>query len=247
MLLVVGPTRHSPSNAKPSRLFLPRQLCCGWLLSPPHFPHRHRRHPKCRSAAAFRRSDDSVDIWEFALQPGASCDFHKHTLPYIFVNLATSTTQALAADGSLVGEPNLQLAGHCVFVGPDALGAHGVRNVGEEAFIQLVVELKRCADGGKPAAPVTIAEAEERVADTRARLNAATAETAEAQALIVELQAAQEALTEMQCEEQRRECERSLRGTSGGGEAAALALDALVASGIPPDAGCARSIGRVRE
>ena len=62
-------------------------------------------------------------------------------------------------------------------------GEHGVRNVGKSAFVQLVVELKQCENGAARARR-PLAEAERRVADTRARLNAATAETAEAVALI---------------------------------------------------------------
>ena len=53
---------------------------------------------------------------------GEACAFHRHALPYVFINLASSTTQALDVDGACIGAPNPQAEGHCVFVGPEALG-----------------------------------------------------------------------------------------------------------------------------
>ena len=183
-------------------------------------------------------SDDMIQAWEFRLESGEACAYHIHTRPYIFINLAGSTTQAIGADGDDVGEPNLQQEGHCVFVPPNALGAHGVRNVGKESFLQFVIELKQCAGSGW-APPLSVQEAEERVTTLFRRLKAATAETAEADALVAELQAARDALAELQVDAQRRECERGIAAAAaGGGEAAAIALDALGASGIQPDQGC---------
>ena len=152
-------------------------------------------------------SDEAVNVWEFRLDRGEECVHHRHLLPYVFINLATSTTQALGPDGEEVGEANVQHAGHCVFVPAEALGEHGVRNVGEECFVQFVVELKRCANDGTGTPPGSIPEAEERVATLFARLKTATAKTAEADALVVELQMAREALAAMQVDEQRRTCD----------------------------------------
>jgi len=87
-------------------------------------------------------SDERVDLWEFALAPGDRCAFHTHRRPYAFVNLEPSWTQALAEDGAAVGEPTYQRPGQVTFVSRGLLGSHGVHNVGEEAFVQFVLEFK---------------------------------------------------------------------------------------------------------
>ena len=87
-------------------------------------------------------SDDLVNVYEFRLAPGERCAYHHHLLPYCFVNLSSSLTQALARDGRHVGEPSFQNEGHCVWVAPDQLGAHGVLNVGESEFLQFIIECK---------------------------------------------------------------------------------------------------------
>lgn len=87
-------------------------------------------------------SDEYVSVYEFRLAPGERAAYHRHRLPYCFVNLSSSTTQALASDASFVGEPAFQKSGHSVWVAPDALGEHGVLNVGESEFLQFIVECK---------------------------------------------------------------------------------------------------------
>jgi len=83
-------------------------------------------------------SDEYVSVYEFRLAPGERAAYHRHRLPY----LSSSTTQALASDASFVGEPAFQKSGHSVWVAPDALGEHGVLNVGESEFLQFIVECK---------------------------------------------------------------------------------------------------------
>ncbi len=87
-------------------------------------------------------SDDVVNIWEFCIEPGERCAFHYHTLPYLFINLTKSLTQALDIEGRPSGKPSLQKVGQMTFVDERSLGSHGVRNVGEETFLQFVVEFK---------------------------------------------------------------------------------------------------------
>lgn len=88
-------------------------------------------------------SDESVNVWEFRLAAGEACAYHRHELPYCFVNLTESLTQSLRSDGSDDGtEPRLQRAGDAVLVPESGLGAHGVRNVGNGDFLQFVVERK---------------------------------------------------------------------------------------------------------
>ena len=86
--------------------------------------------------------DARVDLWAFALAPGERCAFHTHRRPYAFVNLEPSWTQALTEDGTAMGEPAYQRAGQITFVSREHLGSHGVHNIGEEAFVQFVVEFK---------------------------------------------------------------------------------------------------------
>lgn len=88
-------------------------------------------------------SDARVNIWEFMLRPGDSCRFHRHRLPYFFINLTASLTQALAEDGSPTDcPPQLQQKRQTTFVGLEAVGAHGVKNVGGGDFMQFIVEFK---------------------------------------------------------------------------------------------------------
>lgn len=87
--------------------------------------------------------DDFVNIWEFKLDPGHSCPFHVHRLPYLFLNLAVSRTQALLEDGNADGsQPRMQEKDQITFVRSEFLGKHGVRNVGEFLFQQFIVEMK---------------------------------------------------------------------------------------------------------
>ena len=88
--------------------------------------------------------DDIVKIWEFKLDPGHSCPFHVHRLPYLFLNLAVSRTEALLEDGNTDGsQPRMQEKDELTFVRSEFLGKHGVRNVGDAVFQQFIVEMKR--------------------------------------------------------------------------------------------------------
>lgn len=184
-------------------------------------------------------SDESVNIWEFRLAQGASCPYHHHYLPYTFINLVSSLTQAIDAGGAEVGEPNLQLEGQVVYVDEAALGKHGVKNVGDGEFLQFILEFKYPLASRASSAKGALDDAEKRVQALFTRVKEASPE--EADAVVEELKAAQEALAEARCDEQRRQCELMLSSEAVGGEAAALALESLVAAGVAPDAGCYRS------
>ena len=86
--------------------------------------------------------DERVALWEFQLAPGERCPFHTHRRAYAFVNLEASLTQALADDGSDFGKPAFQTQGQVTYVSPEHLGSHGVRNVGDQPFVQFVLEFK---------------------------------------------------------------------------------------------------------
>lgn len=86
--------------------------------------------------------DSCIKIWEFRLAPDQCCDFHRHLHPYFFLNLSESLTQELDCHAEAVvgSPPNLQTRGQCTYVSHEHLSAHGVRNVGDNTFLQFVVE-----------------------------------------------------------------------------------------------------------
>ena len=102
------------------------------LYSRGHVPHRVQLHAAALAALVARSITTQ----------GSQRRYHTHTRPYAFVNLEASLTQALAPDGGAVGEPAYQEEGQVTFVAHDQLSSHGVRNVGEQTFVQFVVEFK---------------------------------------------------------------------------------------------------------
>ena len=88
-------------------------------------------------------TDSHVRVWEFRLEPGESCPFHVHSLPYCFTNLTSNLTQALDECGRCVGEPAWQTQGQTRYVPSESLGAHAVQNVGTGTFLQFIVEFHR--------------------------------------------------------------------------------------------------------
>ena len=96
------------------------------------------RAPSCPAACSGTRCIRGP----FDHNAGTQRRYHTHTRPYAFVNLEASLTQALAPDGGAVGEPAYQEEGQVTFVAHDQLSSHGVRNVGEQTFVQFVVEFK---------------------------------------------------------------------------------------------------------
>jgi hypothetical protein len=87
-------------------------------------------------------SDERVTIWEFHLAPGARCHYHQHHLPYLYTNLTESLTQELDVQGEIAAAPRLQKINDTTFIRREDLGEHAVVNIGEDAFLQFIVELK---------------------------------------------------------------------------------------------------------
>lgn len=89
-------------------------------------------------------TDENVNVWEFFIPPGDCCHYHKHTLPYFYINLTESLTQELDAEGNVAAPPRLQKLDQTTFVPKDKLGQHAVVNLGDQPFLQFIVELKKC-------------------------------------------------------------------------------------------------------
>ena len=87
-------------------------------------------------------TDESVNIWEFHLEPRSRCPYHRHHLPYFYTNLTESLTQELTQQDEIAALPRLQKMNQTSFVRPEELGEHAVVNVGDGPFLQFVVELK---------------------------------------------------------------------------------------------------------
>jgi hypothetical protein len=87
-------------------------------------------------------NDEQVNIWEFRIAPVERSAYHTHQFPYIFLNLTESWTQEFNDEEHPVGEPCFQRVGQTTFVEQEHLGSHGVQNVGQDVFLQFVVEFK---------------------------------------------------------------------------------------------------------
>ena len=88
--------------------------------------------------------DECVKIWEFRLPPGERCVYHRYRKPYFFLNLTPSCNQELDYRGRAVSNqlPSRQKTGQCTYVPREKLSAHAVRNVGDEIFLQFIVEFQ---------------------------------------------------------------------------------------------------------
>jgi hypothetical protein len=106
-------------------------------LAPPHY-----ENSEIGTKLLFE--DEHVKIWEFRILSHESCCYHRHTLPYCFLNLIASTTQELDSNKQPVPStiPTKQKDGQCTFVSYNRLSAHAVRNVGESIFLQFIIEFR---------------------------------------------------------------------------------------------------------
>jgi hypothetical protein len=105
--------------------------------------------------------NDRVRVWEMALAPGESSEFHRHLHDYLFVYV-TPTLLESRRDG---GPPVVRSYGdgyaQYSVVGRAGL-KHQVRNVGNEAHRQIIVEFLGASAASGDAPP---AETNDRVAD----------------------------------------------------------------------------------
>lgn len=102
--------------------------------------HSHEATASVGTTCLYR--DKWVNIWEFRLQPGQACPYHTHKNAYAFLNLTASVNQELDPRGMEVPNtlPSRQAAGQCTFVPRQKCGSHAIRNVGNDMFLQFIVE-----------------------------------------------------------------------------------------------------------
>ena len=82
--------------------------------------------------------NDRVRIWELALAPGESSDWHHHTLDYITVGLTSSQMRREMEDGT--GDETNPTVGDVRYAG--AHQPHVVTNIGTTPHRNILIELK---------------------------------------------------------------------------------------------------------
>ena len=99
--------------------------------------------------------DERVIVWHFDLAPGESCDLHTHELDYVARIISGSTVEVFGPAGESLyivkREPGdairFKVVGneiHSDMPGSSPIPTtHGVKNVGDETFREVIVEFKR--------------------------------------------------------------------------------------------------------
>ncbi len=82
--------------------------------------------------------NDRVRVWELALAPGESSDWHHHVLDYITVGLTNSEMRREMEDGT--GDETNPTVGEARFAAAHEL--HVVTNVGAAPHRNILIELK---------------------------------------------------------------------------------------------------------
>lgn len=86
----------------------------------------------------FRFEDDDVKVWDLALEPGQSSDWHHHENRYVFIVTRPGTLKTEYDDGSAaISELKL---GQVVKGIKDSV--HRVTNVGDALYSNAIIEMK---------------------------------------------------------------------------------------------------------
>ncbi len=83
--------------------------------------------------------DDTVRIWQIVLEPGQEAAFHTHQLDYTTVTIESAALERLNADGSVdrvQSEPGRVMRWYA------STERHGLRNVGNTRFHNVIIEIK---------------------------------------------------------------------------------------------------------
>ena len=83
--------------------------------------------------------DDRVRIWEIVLEPGQEAPTHTHMLDYTTVTIEGATLERLNGDGTI--DRSEAQAGR-VMRWYKSTPSHGLRNVGNTRFRNVIVEIK---------------------------------------------------------------------------------------------------------
>ena len=86
--------------------------------------------------------DDRVRVWDLRLAPGEQMDLHRHTNDYLTVAIGGGTVQGFLADGT--PKPSETIPdGQVRFRNIDGEDVHGLTNIGDAPWRNIVVELKK--------------------------------------------------------------------------------------------------------
>ncbi|ETW06415.1 hypothetical protein H310_02678 [Aphanomyces invadans] len=129
----------------------PQALFCHVLAEPP----TRRSRPvsdadptwSTKVGTTLLYDDSIVNVWDFIVHPLASCHYHVHHYPYVFINLVPGATQPVDAHGTLLDDGPVRKhgPGEINFVDVaalDSLPHHAFRNVADTPFCQYIVEFK---------------------------------------------------------------------------------------------------------
>jgi len=89
--------------------------------------------------------DDSVRVWRLKLAPGEESAIHRHELDHLLIQVAGDRI-AVIPEPDTEGPYKQELAAEVVpgaVVHVDKGGVERARNVGDKAYLEIIVELKR--------------------------------------------------------------------------------------------------------
>jgi quercetin dioxygenase-like cupin family protein len=86
--------------------------------------------------------NDRVRVWDLRLAPGDRAGFHRHSHDYFFVVIGGGKLKSVRGDGSDWYETEMA-DGEVHFREIESEDVHDAINVGEKAWRNIVVELKR--------------------------------------------------------------------------------------------------------
>jgi len=94
--------------------------------------------------------DDSVRVWRLMLAPGEESAIHRHELDHLLIQVAGDRI-AVIPEPDTEGPYKQELAAEVVpgaVVHVDKGGVERAHNVGDKAYLEIIVELKRQPEAG---------------------------------------------------------------------------------------------------
>jgi quercetin dioxygenase-like cupin family protein len=115
--------------------------------------HDHSAEPSHQVGTRLLFENDRVRVWEMVLRPGESSARHVHDSDYLFVS-TTPGRLTLIQDGS-PPETSEEPAGFVQYSEVGSGIVHSVKNVGDDEYREILVELKGPSRSQSPAEPQT--------------------------------------------------------------------------------------------